>query len=525
LSDAAIDTSEFYTPAGQSSPPHQQAPGGYDTSALHNPAPLNNNVLVTQAPAADPAPTGSANVVVRGGGDVGVATDEMLAKAENLHAICEQSAPLATVLHEVAAGLEPQNYSSTSVVAMALEDAEASLTIARTQLRQAARAAGEIADAMDAAALSYGEAERRMQADFISSQTMLATIGVNLITLGNPLGPALILIALWFFGGQIRDAVGGAIEPKDTDVPAAANQLISSPAFVRTVRLSMMSLDDVLSALFHLPNPATGQDAAIAAGILLVAAQYAGLFDDSPVKTKKVTTKDGREPAAGFEDCAYAIPSAVDGEKAQVRIDVISEEGKPDRFQVFIGGTADFSPLAKDEPFDMTSNVEMMAGLPAGALAGVKQAMADAGITADSEVMFAGHSQGGLIAQTLVASGEYNTAALVTFGSPGGGIVINPGIPAILFENDDDIVTALGGIQMNSDAVIVTGRAFEHAGDVLADVALPAHRIEAYGDLARIADNDAASNKVAGVRDVLADFAAGDTTVTSNYYQVTRDVP
>lgn len=523
MSDALIDSSEFYSPVGTSSLPLPPSAAPFDTSPLHNPAPLNDTVLVTQSPASHPAPTGSPHATVRGGGSLAIATDEMLTNAQNLHTIREQSTSLVSELHDVEVSLEPQNYNPASMVAVALQDAENSLMRARVQLTRAAASAGEIADAMDAAALAYGENERRMTAEFVNAQSLLATMMTILLTAGNPLLPGGLLFLLWFFGEKIRSALGGAIEPKESEIPAAINVLISDPEFVEVVRLSIMSLDDVLSIFFHLPGQLAGRDMPATAAILMVALQYAGLFSDSPVKVEKTRTVRGADPASTFVEIGDGIPSAVDGEPAQVRIDVISEDGRPDRFEVFIGGTADFSPLAGMEAFDMTSNVAMMAGLPAGALAGVERAMKDAGITADSEVVFSGHSQGALIAQKLVVSGDYNTAALVTFGSPGGGIVINAETPAILFENDDDIIPALGGTQRNDEAVVFRGEAFDNLSDIPADVALPAHRIEAYSALAQIADNDAGSHAVALVRDVVGDFAAGDITVTSHYYQITRD--
>lgn len=170
-----------------------------------------------------------------------------------------------------------------------------------------------------------------------------------------------------------------------------------------------------------------------------------------------------------------------------MRIDRYSIPGMPDRFEVYIGGTVDFSAEATGEPWDMTSNVSGIAGLPAGSTAAVHAAMAQAGITATSPVMLTGHSQGGLVASLIAASGQYNVSQVITFGAPAGLVEIPTDIPVLTVRHSDDIVPALGGYDSSPHALVVERELFAGRA-VPTEPVFPAHQMTNYRETAALID-------------------------------------
>lgn len=106
-----------------------------------------------------------------------------------------------------------------------------------------------------------------------------------------------------------------------------------------------------------------------------------------------------------------------------VRIEKYAE-GSTNRFVVFVPGTQSFGKSTTN-PFDMRSNVQLLAGQPSASSRAVDMAIRKAGAKAGDPVMLVGHSQGGLIAVELAKRSkagllDYSVEEVVTFGSPVG---------------------------------------------------------------------------------------------------------
>jgi pimeloyl-ACP methyl ester carboxylesterase len=213
------------------------------------------------------------------------------------------------------------------------------------------------------------------------------------------------------------------------------------------------------------------------------------------------------------------LPESAPG-GAQIRIDIIISATGPPRFEVYIGGTVDFRALAADDAFDLTSNVAGVGGLPAGGIRAVRQAMLDAGIAPDSQVTFTGYSQGGMVAAALAASGDYNVQGVVTVAAPAGNVQLPAGIPALIIEHTDDFIPALGGVQTNTEALVVQREAFA-ANDEPPGLAAPAHRMPYYRETAALMDQ-ARSEQLVDARHQLDAFSAGAESIVSSYYYASR---
>ncbi len=113
------------------------------------------------------------------------------------------------------------------------------------------------------------------------------------------------------------------------------------------------------------------------------------------------------------------------------------------RFEVYLAGT-NFAGGSRD-PWNVASNGELVATGWSPSLEAVRTAMRDAGVTRDTPVIVTGHSQGGLIALAIAASGEFDVAGVITVGTPVGAVPTVTGVPTLHLVHPEDPVPALGG--------------------------------------------------------------------------------
>jgi hypothetical protein len=302
--------------------------------------------------------------------------------------------------------------------------------------------------------------------------------------------------------------------------------LLSDPHVVRLVRLSVMSVDDFGAGLARLPPAVTrvlGDDGFGVIGLdtsamlFIGAAAGLGALTETAVSVRPGTVSAVSSRPAGFEDRVERIPTG----GSRIRIDRVSEPERPDRFEVYLGGTTDFSLLAGDDPFDMTSNVTAIAGGSAGSYRAAVQAMALAGIEPDSVVVLTGYSQGGLIAAELAASGDYNTAGLYTLGAPAGQVGVPATVPYLAIEHTEDLVPATGGTFATSRPVLVRRSLFDgHPPE--GDAVFPAHELSRYRETAALLDRSA-DPEVTAVLRAIGGPPSVAATVTSTLYLARRD--
>jgi pimeloyl-ACP methyl ester carboxylesterase len=226
------------------------------------------------------------------------------------------------------------------------------------------------------------------------------------------------------------------------------------------------------------------------------------------------STSNDVTPARGIGDRAERIPE----EPEQIRIDRYSTPGAPDRFEVYIAGTAELAVSGDDEPWDMTSNLTAMAGGSAGSFRAVEEAMHLAGIEAGDPVTFTGYSQGGIIAAQLAASGQYAVDGIVSFGAPAGQVAVPHDIPYLAVEHTNDLVPALGGTFASSEPVVVRRQLFD-GPPPLGEYVLPAHRLTHYVETADLVDVSDDPRIEAALRRF---EHAPATSVTSTVYLATR---
>lgn len=304
-------------------------------------------------------------------------------------------------------------------------------------------------------------------------------------------------------------------------------ELITSPEFSALVRRVVMGADDAALAAAGVPAWATfvlgdhglgilGVDTSAAALVAVGTATGGRAMHETPVAVERVSErKSGRAPMSAEERLAR-VP-----DDAHVRIERYTAPGEPSRYIVYVAPTETFSPFATDSAWDLTSNIAGVGQLSSGSIRATEQAMTDAGITVDDEVVLVGFSQGGLVADAIAASGDWNTVGLETYGDPGGGFELPEGIRGVAARHTDDFVVATGGPQVDTDRLIVEREAYPDGVSIPTDLPAPAHQRRAYEETARLLDA-ATSPQVRAELDALAEFAGdylgrdgGELTVLS----------
>jgi hypothetical protein len=429
-------------------------------------------------------------LIIGGGGTARVETSAMSEAAARLrHAESELEAcirSLASIDRMIGSSLLRAADAPLSSIA-----AERAMADAARSLRAATERTGAVIWALGAAGEAYGVVEQRAQS-FAVDITALVAYGIGrafplLLPYLGPVAAVAIGIGVAIAISPGRDQFLGAF----SEWAVKNSAVVSDPAFVAVLRLVVASIDDFGLGLVGAPpemQRLAGDEGLGLVGLATAARVVFGLgnrlggFTESAVVTTRVGSERVVEPPSGWRDRAERIPEG----KVPIRIDRFSVPGEPDRFEVYIAGTQDFSPVSTEEPFDMTSNISGVAGLDSGAERAVRQAMEQAGIGAENPVVLSGHSQGGLVAATIAASGDYRVDALFTLGSPVAGVPVPGDVAWVAVEHDDDLVPATGGVWRSDDAVIVNRRVYD--GEPDDEVFAPAHRRDKYVDTAGLLD-------------------------------------
>lgn len=473
----------------------------------------------------------SGDIIVSGGGSVEVATATLLSQQQHLHRLTvELNGCLARL--RAADGLVTRARLRAVDAPLSSMRAEIAMTDAHNALRSARDRAASLADRLQTAATAYGEAENTANAMATQlSSTIAYQLGMWLPLTGILALPVLIPGALSTAGVF---ASAWALTPERSRTAAltewlhANKPLLSDPRFVGFLRVAVSSSDDFGEGLVHFPEPlgellgdsglgilGVGSSAAVMAGV----AGTAGLLTETPVKVSCTSTKDGEPPPVGLAERTKRIPTG----KNQIRIDKYTQPGKPDRFEVYLGGTKDFSMTAGSEPWDMTSNLTGVAGGAAGSLVAAREAMREAGIDSTTPVTFTGYSQGGLISAELAASGDFDTRGLVTFGGPAGQVAVPHDIPYVAVEHADDLVPATGGVWKSSDPLLVTRTVYADQ-PYTGNLVVPAHELANYRETASMADASD-EQRLTTMKDTLTRFSQGTASVQTRYYHATRTSP
>jgi predicted esterase len=205
---------------------------------------------------------------------------------------------------------------------------------------------------------------------------------------------------------------------------------------------------------------------------------------EASVAVSPVWQRHQMAPASSMAERIARIPDP----SSPVRVErYVSPDGNS-HTDVYIAGTSQWSVGLGQSPFDMESNLGVVAGVSADSVHATSQAMRHAGVKPGDSVSFIGHSQGGAVAATLAASGVWATRSLVTVGAPTGTLPVRGDYRAVVIEHSNDVVPRLSGARVPTSATIIR-RDTGHAPTQWHD----AHSTESYRKTAQLIDASEAS--------------------------------
>ena len=449
------------------------------------------------------------------GGGTAVTTEDLEASAAQLQRLAAESAECAAALRRL---------EVPATAGFNARQAAVDIEVALNRLDQVSSRSQHLKFLVETAARSYVLAERAV------------TAGVRIVEgetarwLGG-LVPGIVLTSgvltaltggVWA-GVVAGGGLGGVMElvfknggiPKVSPATAQYNRLLANSTAVSAIRAIVQTSGPFIAGITGLP--VVGLDGT--AKSIIIPARTVGMGEETGVKLVETRPVPASRPPVDYVDRLTRVPHFEGEVGPQVVIEKYTIPGQDDRFEVYVGGTVTFSPVATTEPWDMTSNMMNAAGDQGGSVASVRAAMAAAGIDESSPVQFTGYSQGGGTAARLAASGMYNTQGLVTFGGPTGQIPLPDTFPIVLVEHSDDLVPALGGEQDNAAAVLVRRDVF--GGENLPQQAVPAHHLEYYLQTARLMDSSR-SPQLDTTLASLDSFTDGATLESSTAYRFER---
>lgn len=435
------------------------------------------------------------------GGSASVATEHLQLLAGRLRRASAEC-------HEIIVRLPPLRTGDSAARDIDLVDTENTVRRVRERL-------SDLAASLQTAVELYTQTERAAASAVETVMAHLAaTVGLVATRLGLVIAPALVNAAI------TATAVWAVLPPAMRDaashgVAVALDQVapvLSDPRFVDTLRHALSFVDDAALGAIGVPPAlvaALGETGAALSGIdsaalaVLGLAALAGSSGVDPVRVDRV----GADRRRGEGPTASAPPASLADRVGRVPDPatpiVVERYPLPDgtwHFEVYIAGTDSSAELGGDRPWDMASNVALVAEQNASSLQAVRAALSAAGATTSSSVVFTGYSQGGAIATVLAESGLWHTAGLVTVGAPTGGMPVQGHYPAVVIEHREDLVPVLSGIRRETNAVIVRGDALASATGH--ETALPAHELDRYLATAAAADahgNAALQAAIAGL--------------------------
>lgn len=277
-----------------------------------------------------------------------------------------------------------------------------------------------------------------------------------------------------------------------TGVPASATTILGLAALAR--------IHGTLPTAVHVETPLRGHRAD-------------GARANTPLLVPPTGARSGTVPVAAPGGIAERVARIPDAAGPQVRVERYPQPGG-DRFEVYIGGTDPAAVPGGSNPWDMASNVALIAEQEASSQQAAAQALAAAGAGRDSPVVFTGYSQGAAIAVRLAESGLVDTAGLVTIGGPTGSMPVTGEYPAVVIEHRDDPVTGLAGNRRETTATVVTTTALP-AG---AAGPFDAHAHERYAATAALVD----ASPVEGLTALIERFPAGGAAGAATVYRAER---
>lgn len=232
-----------------------------------------------------------------------------------------------------------------------------------------------------------------------------------------------------------------------------------------------------------------------------------------------------RDPAATAPATLADITRRVPGDAAgRVRVERYTMADGSRQFAAYIAGTR--ATGDDDEPFDMTSNLQLYTGTRSASYEATVAALRASGAAPGDVVHLTGHSQGAMIASRLALEEEFDVGTVITLGTPVQADVGEDTLQ-ITLRHIDDAVQGLdvGGFAHGTGAPgSFVAERIAHPRATLDDFTIPAHHIGEYTETAEMLDASS-DPRMGAVRDRLAALGAAASVTAVVYGAERRPAP
>lgn len=259
-----------------------------------------------------------------------------------------------------------------------------------------------------------------------------------------------------------------------------------------------------------LGEQARGMVAALGVGVIPAALRLRGRGD--PVRVATTFKAGGVSAPGSLRQAAGRIPDGATG--ARVRVETYAMPDGTREHVVYLAGTQG----AGKDAWDWKSNLDLYRNKRSASYNGLEKALEKAGVKPGEPVHEVGFSQGAMVASRLALEGDYDVRSLIGFGSP-VDIQGHDDMLRLSVRHTDDLVPMLadGG---NPVEGVVVEKEYDPSGGVH-DVALPAHRVDAYAETA--GEIDLSEDPRLDELDALFTHLGTADEVVASEYSVTRE--
>lgn len=337
--------------------------------------------------------------------------------------------------------------AEAAAVGIAVGDASLSMITLSTRMEGSAlvlRASVETYELVDATRQQVLEALDRVGGLMLGRALPGLLLGSGLVLATNPALVAALGLTVE------RDPEGALTALQETlfENPWLLEQITqSAPWIVQGASTSIAGLP--LSWLLSGGTWPTSDYESAVAGLVALGGLGGGFQDLGDFDPVQVGEHRGEAPTsvAGIFDQQSSLGRP--GSEGQIQVVRVPGPDGTSSWVVQIPGTQDWSPVRGDNPVDLTTNVNLMAGEQTALQEAIAEAMHAAGVDPSDPVMLTGHSQGGIAAASLASDPgfreQFNVRSVVTGGSPVARFHIPDDVSVLSIEHDQDVVPMLEG--------------------------------------------------------------------------------
>ncbi len=240
-----------------------------------------------------------------------------------------------------------------------------------------------------------------------------------------------------------------------------------------------------------------------------------------PAPSARVYGSPAKDPVAAPKSLADLVSRIPVGE-GQIRVERLEFADGSEEYLVHIAGTREF---LGDNPFNMTSNLELYFREASASASAVQQALAQSGASPGAVIHTNGHSQGAMIGTHLAVSGEYEVRSAFGIGNPARATYPDS-VLSVEISHQDDLVPLLAGRGTGAGTGSVGSILIERTGDPLPglqDLKVATHHVSTYVETAAMFDRSG-DPRVAELERLWAHLARA-TKVTATDYIATTEEP